>query len=271
MPAEYVTMYLTWPKAYHIYLSPHLDDAILSCGGLIYQQARCGETVAVITIFAASPPPDHLLSSYAQSLYERWQTSALPGLDFSDPAAFRRGEDRRALAELDPAIKVIHCDLPDCIYRTDGATGEALYTSDEALFGAVHPADPVFSGLRDVPPLPKDATLYVPLAVGNHVDHQIVRSAAEGWGFPQPQMRYYEDYPYVTYPGALKAALGDLARWHVTAYSLSEEALTAKTHAVAKYASQISTFWAGEEAMIAALREHAQINNGEKLWRRPPH
>jgi len=261
-------MHLAWPEAQHIYLSPHLDDAVLSCGGIIYNQAQRGETVAVITLFAASPPPDLHLSTYAQSLHQRWQASAPPGVDFSDPTALRRKEDQRALAVLNPAIQIVHYALPDCIYRVDAATGEALYTSDEALFCTVHLADPALSDLRAISPSPSDAMFYLPLAVGSHVDHQVVRNAAENWTLPQSQVRYYEDYPYVTYLGALEAALGNPALWHVTTYPLSEEALTAKTRAVAKHASQISTFWAGEEAMIAALREHAQRSDGERLWAR---
>ena len=35
-----------------IYLSPHLDDAALSCGGRISAQRRAGERVLVITVFS---------------------------------------------------------------------------------------------------------------------------------------------------------------------------------------------------------------------------
>ena len=234
---------------------------------MIYQQTKRGETVAVITLFAASPFPDHLLSRYAQSLHQRWQMSGPHEGDFSDPPAVRREEDRRALATLGRDIQVVHCDLLDCIYRVD-ADGEAIYTSDEAIFGAVHPGDPALSDLHSVPTLPGGSMLYLPLSIGNHVDHQIVRSAAENWGIDQQQVYYYEDYPYITYPGALEAALGNLDLWCATTYPLSEEAITVKIRTVAEHASQLSTFWDSQEAMGAALREHVQENNGERLWRK---
>jgi len=34
----------------HVYLSPHLDDAILSCGSLINKQKRHKESVLIITM-----------------------------------------------------------------------------------------------------------------------------------------------------------------------------------------------------------------------------
>jgi LmbE family N-acetylglucosaminyl deacetylase len=57
-----------------IYLSPHLDDVVLSCGGLVWEQARQGERVEIWTICAGDPPPIPL-SSFAASLHERWQTN----------------------------------------------------------------------------------------------------------------------------------------------------------------------------------------------------
>ena len=39
-----------------IYLSPHFDDAVLSCGGVIFEQSRQGIQTEIWTIFAGSPP-----------------------------------------------------------------------------------------------------------------------------------------------------------------------------------------------------------------------
>ena len=54
----------------HVYLSPHLDDAVLSCGGMIHRQAQAGERVVVVTVCAGDPPPGPL-SDFARSLHER--------------------------------------------------------------------------------------------------------------------------------------------------------------------------------------------------------
>jgi LmbE family N-acetylglucosaminyl deacetylase len=255
---------LVWPAARHIYLSPHLDDAALSCGGSIYQQAQRGESVAVITVFAASPPPGDSLSPFARSLHDRWHASA-PDAHFDDPPAARRAEDRRALAVLGAEIEVIHLPLPDCIYRLDLATGAALYASESAIFGPIHPADPALAALSRLPPLPPGAILYAPLAVGGHVDHRLLRKAASACDAPPGGIRFYEDYPYAAQPGAVEAALGG-AEWEPVIVPLGENALAAKIASIAEYHSQISTFWPDLDAMSAAIRAHARAVGGERFW-----
>ncbi len=263
-------MPFTWPSARHIYLSPHLDDAVLSCGGLIARQAQRGEPVAVVTVFAASPPLSHPLSPLARALHVRWQVSAPASSNFSDPPAARRAEDLRALATLGPSVQAVHYTLPDCIYRLHPATGQPLYAGEQALFGSVHPDDPARADLRTAPPLPSGAVLYVPLGVGGHVDHRIVREAVAGWGLPEDSLRYYEDYPYAAQPGALEAALAEVGPVRPLVVSLPEGALEVKIRAAACYESQISTFWSGLAAMAEALRAEAARIGGERLWSLAP-
>ncbi|MFN2182380.1 MAG: PIG-L family deacetylase, partial [Anaerolineae bacterium] len=38
----------------HVYLSPHLDDAVMSCGGTIHRQTSRGDQVLAITIFSGN-------------------------------------------------------------------------------------------------------------------------------------------------------------------------------------------------------------------------
>mgnify|MGYP000210643030 CR=1 FL=1 len=263
-------MPLLWPSldAQHIYLSPHPDDAVLSCGGMIWQQARRGETIAVITLFSASPPSHQILSPFARSLHERWQRSMPPGVDFSNPPAVRRAEDQQAIKSLGRAIRVIYLPLLDCIYRHHPLTGKPLYASEESLFGLVHPADPALDGLSAAPPLPLGSTLYAPLGIGHHVDHQIVYAAVERWGLLPQQVWYYEDYPYVTVPGALEERLREGSGWSPVVVSLGQAALEAKIAAVSRYTSQISTFWYDLAEMAAALRAHTAHSGGERVWRR---
>jgi LmbE family N-acetylglucosaminyl deacetylase len=261
-------MSLAWPAFYtrHVYLSPHPDDVILSCGGLIWQQAQRGESVAVVTVFGASPPPGETLSPFARSLHDRWQRSAQAGVDFSDPPAVRRAEDVQAFEALSDSVQVVHLPLLDCIYRMHPLTGEALYASEEGIFGLAHPSDPAWEALSEAPLLPDGATLYVSLAVGHHIDHQLLRVAVEGWGLPADRLRYYEDYPYVTKPGALEAALGKREGWAPLVVPMPEAALQAKIVAAAQHNSQISTFWPNLEQMAAALHVQAGRTGGERFW-----
>ena len=105
----------------HIYLSPHLDDAVLSCGGRIWQQARAGGRVLVVTVFASPPAPGAPLSPFARSLHARWGHPA-------GAVARRQEEDRAAVAIL--GAQAVHWPYADCIYR-QAPGGRFLFT----LFG----------------------------------------------------------------------------------------------------------------------------------------
>jgi LmbE family N-acetylglucosaminyl deacetylase len=258
---------LLLPSAEHIYLSPHPDDAVLSCGGTIFQQAHAGGSVAVVTIFVGSPLPGGPDSPLIRELHARWGAE-------SDPSAVRRAEDTRALAALSPSIEVRHLDLLDCIYRLHPTTGKPLYTTEEALFGPVHPDDPALGALRDLSKPGAGVMLYVPLAVGGHVDHRIVRRVVEEWGLPHSQVRYYEDYPYMEQPDALENALRDDAPpglghqhdWQPQVTPLTSTALDAKVRAIVCYRSQISTFWRDIEEIERAVRGRAARMGGERMW-----
>lgn len=246
----------------HIYLSPHLDDAVLSCGGRIWQQARAGERVLVVTLFGGAPPSTAPLSPFAQSLHARWGYPA-------DATLRRQEEDQAALAIL--GAEALHWPYADCIYRQAPA-GDFLYANESSLWGTIHPADEslVAELARRIAALPlgKKGSLYAPLAAGHHVDHQIARCAAQHSGRSPV---YYEDYPYAAIdPLAVQTALGD-RKWRAEVVSLSEEALHAKIAAIACYRSQLGTFWSGAAEMAASVRAFAeQAGNGkpaERYWR----
>jgi LmbE family N-acetylglucosaminyl deacetylase len=248
----------------HIYLSPHLDDVALSCGGRIWQQTRVGERVAVVTVFAAAPEPDAQLSSYARGLHARWG-------QLKEAVQQRQEEDRQALLLL--GAEPLHWPYTDCIYRrTPG--GDFPYSGEEALWGEIHPSEAdLVEELADriqALPLLTRGVLYVPLAVGRHVDHRIVRQAAEGSDRP---LTYYEDFPYAEDRGAVDIARAGGA-WKAELLPLSQEALEAKISAIARYRSQISTFWGSTTQMVAAVRAFAKRTGSgglaERHWRPTP-
>ncbi|MFL7793903.1 MAG: PIG-L deacetylase family protein [Anaerolineae bacterium] len=227
---------------HHIYLSPHLDDAVLSCGGRIWQQVQAGERVLVVTVFAGAPLPDKPLSPFAKVLHALW------GL--VDAVAARREEDAAALALL--GAEALYWPYTDCIYRQT-PDGSFPYASEEALFGEVHLSDEALIAelTRRFQALAQEraCTIYAPLAVGCHVDHQAVHRAADGL----EGVIYYEDYPYAEKPGATERALG-MARWQEKVVLLTPDALEAKIAAIACYSSQFfSLGWADATEMAAAV------------------
>lgn len=126
----------------HLYLSPHLDDAVFSAGGMLHHQAKSGARVVVVTLCTGNPPPGPL-SPFAQSIHERW--SATGADETGRPAvpaevvAIRRQEDLDALSEL--GIEAVHLDVPDCIYRLNPSTHWPMYLTEASLSGPLHPSE----------------------------------------------------------------------------------------------------------------------------------
>jgi LmbE family N-acetylglucosaminyl deacetylase len=253
-----------------VYLSPHLDDAVLSCGGSICSQALSGTEVLVVTVFAGIPSTVKL-SPLATELHDRWGNA-------QSPVAARRQEDRRALSML--GAEYLHLGFADAIYRSDGDS--FLYQSDQDLFGSLHPSDAsliaqVAASLATIQGLPR-STVLVPLAVGNHVDHQMVRDAVLAVDSLFGRVVFYEDYPYVEQPGGLTRALEALAPegWMPEVNPLSGEHLAAKINAIGAYRSQISTLFGDEDTMTRRVLDYAggvgpDQEYGERFWRSAGH
>ena len=240
-----------------IYLSPHLDDVVISCGGLVWEQINAGQVVEIWTLCAGDLLPGPL-SPFAQELHARWQT----GLD---AVASRRQEDQRACRELDAAC--YHFPFPDCIYRTD-RDGCHLYANEQAIFGILQPADTalvetVSRAISDR--LSTRDILVSPVAIGNHIDHQLTRAAAEASGHP---LWYYADYPYAHERQEEIQKLYQTG-WEAKTFSLSDDALQAWVRAVSAYQSQLSSFWPGKDELLADLKAYRQEMGGGRLWRRP--
>lgn len=204
----------------------------------------------------AGDPPAGPFSPFAAELHARW------GLAGAAVAAARRAEDRRACEIVGAGWR--HFDLPDCIYRR-GSDGAPLYASREAIFGplAAEEASRV-EGLRtqlDAALQPGDV-VYCPLSVGQHVDHQLTRRAAEQHGGP---LNYYADLPYVL---DSEAGLAGLLPPAVVprCEPISAPALAAWAAAAAAYASQLHSFWADEAALQAALATYCAAHGGLRLW-----
>jgi LmbE family N-acetylglucosaminyl deacetylase len=167
----------------------------------------------------------------------------------------------------------------DCVYRID-RLGRALYPSEQSLFGSPHPDDRAAALLPTVvlPPEESVRILYVPLGVGNHVDHQIVRA----WGVvlgkhnPWLALKFYEEYPYTQDKSAIDKALTFFAacqpplRLEREIIPLNEAEVSAKLSAIRCYESQISTFWTDAATMETATRQAMNAAGGgqpaERYW-----
>ena len=190
----------TWD---HIVISPHLDDAALSCGGLLAAWTARGESVLAVTLLTHGLPPDRL-PPHLRRLHAAW------GDADGDPYAARRAEDAAALGALGVAHR--HLGGLGALYRQDRA-GHSLYRG-LGYFGPPVRADlrllahfhHVLAELRRAHPA---ATIYAPLGIGGHVDHCLTHQAARRIGGP---VAFYEDMPYALLGNLTPLVMHPLAR-----------------------------------------------------------
>lgn len=235
-----------------IYVSPHLDDAVLSAGGLIFDQARAGRRVEIWTVVCGFPP-DGPLTPFAQVLHFRWGFASA-----EETVRMRRAEDQRAAAIV--GAKAVHFDFPDCIYRRD-ADGEPLYPA--GVFAAPHPADADLAGQMTsalAARLEPDDRLFCPLTIGGHVDHVLVRKAVEGLERP---LLYFADIPYLLNAPEALTRFSDGGRPEVQ--KVSKDGVQAWVEGIAAYTSQIPTLFDSVDAIREKIENYAQ--NGLKLWK----
>jgi len=145
------------------FVSPHLDDAVLSCWtSLVASQAQ------VVTCFTADPP--------ATVPAGDWDRYSNPGLLGRQIMKLRREEDLEALASC--RATAIHLDLPDHQYR------EGQEMTPDTL--AEH-----------LSPLLRDATeVWVPAGIGGHLDHVLVQKAVLLVANQSTAIVLYADQPY---------------------------------------------------------------------------
>jgi len=208
-----------------IYLSPHLDDAALSAGGLIYEQSQAGIPVEIWS-FMCGYAPEVDVSPFAQVLHQLWGFSSA-----EETTRMRREEDRKAAAIL--GASVVHFDFLDCIYRR-GTDGEWLYSE---ISVPPHPQDanlPSQIAEAISTRLQPDDMLVCQLSVGSHVDHVLVRQGAELLG---RHLLYDIDVPYIFYTPEEFAPKS--AGMEASVSPITETSLRFWKEAVLAYGSQI--------------------------------
>jgi LmbE family N-acetylglucosaminyl deacetylase len=225
-------------------LSPHPDDAAWSCGGVLGQWTGPDRRITVVTVFDGDPPP----------LGRR--AAARPVGPAATPPAVRRSEDVAALDRW--PLRRLGLGLPDAVFRRDGA-GRPLYPGPLAVRRRVHPADAPLAARVEAAVLPLLADcdeVLLPLAARSHVDHAIVRDAAERAlrRVPPRIVRYYAEFPYpVRAPAGLTAHRqpADFDAW---------------LRAALVYSTQVTAMFGTAPRMARALFRHA-YDAGAPVWR----
>jgi len=245
-------------KRKHIFLSPHLDDVILSCGGLMLQLIKANEKVQTVTVFSGIPDaidkPSPLIS-HIHSLYE----------NLNDIVQVRRIEDKSAVELL--GADFLHLNFLDCIYRTDEINNYYVLTEAD-IFGNLKQPDQNLPEkiVAQIEALysPTDIQLYAPLGIGSHIDHTITRLVALLLNKKGFSLVLYEDYPYSENNMNSEKAYTTLAgiRYQKKNISLSEQDLNQKINAIASYRSQLRMLFDAPEFMPSRVKRHS-LEKGE--------
>src|ERR1700675_867809 len=180
--------------ATRLYVSPHLDDAVLSVGGLICAQLMAGDRVVIAAVCTADAPTAERLSPLAIDVHRRWGNPHAP-------YAQRRQEDIAACLALGGA-ECRHLGLPDAIYRFKADSPECRYETFEELFGPIPSWDRDFSAnaaaaVHRLAAELQPQEVFGPLGVGRNVDHLHLRNAVLRMSKLRP-VGFYEDQPYST-------------------------------------------------------------------------
>jgi LmbE family N-acetylglucosaminyl deacetylase len=234
-----------------VFLSPHLDDVVYSCGGTLGMHAR--DRPLVVTIFAGEPEPGAVLSPAAHHKHTKMGTE-----DAHQSMAWRRCEDVAALGEF--GVEHLWLDYPDALYRGD----PPLYPRrDQYLGGEVHADD---ASLVDR--LADDLALierrssgsfhwYAPMGIGRHVDHQIVCAVGRTLSRHGSWVTYYEDMPYALVDGAIAACRGELDSDLYPVLVDVAATMHVRIEAALMYQSQLGGNFGTEAALRRDLRNYA--------------
>jgi LmbE family N-acetylglucosaminyl deacetylase len=125
----------------YLFLSPHYDDVVYSCGATMYLLAQSGAEVLNLTVMAGIPEPPFLDTPVLEDNLARWQAG-------ENPMRTRRTEDQNAAAII--GADTLYMPLLDCLYRVDDA-GQALYPTEESLWQTLHPSDPAITQVAASP------------------------------------------------------------------------------------------------------------------------
>ncbi len=210
-----------------VVVSPHFDDAVLSCWNVL---DRGRESVTVVTVFGGAPPPGRL-----------WPWDAKPpgASDSASRVAERKEENRRALATT--GSLGVSLELLEVQYAEVGGGRLEPHELEPHLFNA--------------------RIVFAPAGVGRevvHPDHATVRDVVTRL---RPDAVLYADQPYCRFPADLDVA-GERTGYTREIVTISGEAARRKVAAIRCYAGEVQRLEGLAERMTRPEEEFRH----EVLW-----
>jgi len=251
-----------------IVLSPHLDDAALSCGGLL--TAIKGKVSRLVVTIACGNPAPNPLDSCSEA---RKKPRARKG--HASPTQ-RRGEDVDAMHSID--CDFVHLGFEDAIYRRSPTSGNLIYRSARSKWSIPSREDAgyieeLYFVLKRLCQNMGRVLIVSPLGVGFHVDHTICAQVALRLATSPLDILFYEDFPYI-FDSAVGSGMNDdpfsaMERLGVTPEKRMAVPydVTAKARLLIRYRSQFPMLFENEKGMLDGL--NSRLHKGvptEILW-----
>ena len=169
-----------------VIFSPHLDDAAYDVCDHITLWKLQGWNIEIVTVF----------TGFGNGPVSRDARISMGTLSFSPQQfeAVRKNEDIRAMKEL--GVPFRHLNFIDACFRV--YKGVLIYPDFRTKdLGRIHKQDHrLLVKLEKIMDRFSTADrIYVPMGIGGHVDHIIVRTVAQKVFSPQ-KLGYYVDFPY---------------------------------------------------------------------------
>lgn len=178
-------------KYQHLFFSPHIDDVILSCGGLISNLSN-KESVLIITVFTKAT--DEKISNLGKEFIKLCGFNSAKSLFDS-----RKEEEERVAKFL--KYDYLFLDYADAAFRFHSYFIFKKLLYPKGCFSKVSSNDSIL--IKDIKVhihnilkkiSNKKCSVYFPLGIGEHADHQILKQI--GLSTKSKNIFYYEDFPY---------------------------------------------------------------------------
>ena len=249
-----------------IFISPHFDDAVLSCGGLMSKLSKKNTQLLSITVFTSEPADKKSLSTIAKSFHDAWDSG-------ENPYTIRKKEEKKVLDKLNSSYKWL--EKLDVIYRfadvkiKDGILNPGISPEEDPIFSEI------FDEILEIIKASPDCYIFAPLGIGNHPDHLVVNLAIRSIKNLHPELNlfFYEDFPY--------AITGDpkkkLAEYGYKPRSKSIDicdSLQNRVELIKIYESQLDNVFEGSKNIDEIIRDYTErvgVKNRpqERYWYYP--
>lgn len=246
-----------------IVISPHLDDAVLSLFGYIYSSKE--KKKLILNIFSGVPSEVINLSDLAKTIIQQDLNISKPDLiDAINYYKCRLNEDREVMDNY--KFDYYNMGLLDAIFRGN----PPFYPKEESLFKAINSLDEIL--ITKISKFikrnfTKKCKMIFPLAIGNHVDHQIVYEVGKNLSKEGYNCFFYEDFPYSSYDN--EQIINYPCKNPI--YIDLSKILDKKVEAISRYESQIQGLFGNKENISLTLNQYFKKNNNlnyafERIW-----